>query len=90
MENVSSSPSNVVALFTEYSDSALGIKYIYYIEKQGDISGVTSNMNMEILDSFNKAGIEFVSPTRTIIFKKMNRKMKPKIMIKLQKLKLTH
>ena len=90
VENVSSSPSNVVALFTEYSDSALGIKYIYYIEKQGDISGVTSNMNMEILDSFNKAGIEFVSPTRTIIFKKMNRKMKPKIMIKLQKLKLTH
>ena len=70
VENVSSSPSNVVALFTEYSDSALGIKYIYYIEKQGDISGVTSNMNMEILDSFNKAGIEFASPTRTIYLQK--------------------
>lgn len=62
VENVSSSPSNVVAVFTEYSDSALGIMYIYYIEKQGDILGVTSNMNMEILDSFNKAGLEFAFP----------------------------
>ena len=70
VENVSSSPSNVVAVFTEYSDSALGIMYIYYIEKQGDILGVTSNMNMEILDSFNKAGLEFAFPTRTIYIQK--------------------
>ncbi len=70
VENVSSSPSNVVAVFTEYSDSALGIMYIYYIEKQGDILGVTSNMNMEILNSFNKAGLEFAFPTRTIYIQK--------------------
>lgn len=70
VENVSSSPSNVVAVFTEYSDSALSIMYIYYIEKQGDILGVTSNMNMEILDSFNKAGLEFAFPTRTIYIQK--------------------
>lgn len=70
VENVSSSPSNVVAVFTEYSDSALGIMYIYYIEKQGDILRVTSNMNMEILDSFNKAGLEFAFPTRTIYIQK--------------------
>lgn len=70
VENVSSSPSNVVAVFTEYSDSALGIMYIYYIQKQGDILGVTSNMNMEILDSFNKAGLEFAFPTRTIYIQK--------------------
>ena len=49
VENVSSNPSDIVAVFTEYSDSALVIMYIYFIEKQGDILGVTSNMNMEIL-----------------------------------------
>ncbi|MDE6162690.1 MAG: mechanosensitive ion channel family protein [Bacteroides sp.] len=70
VENVSSNPSNVIAVFTEYSDSALGIKYIYHIEKQGDIVGVTSNMNMEILDSFKKAGLEFAFPTRTIYIQK--------------------
>ena len=70
VENVSSSPSDVVAVFTEYSDSALGIMYIYYIKKQGDILGVTSNMNTEILASFNKAGLEFAFPTRTVYIQK--------------------
>ena len=70
VENVSSSPSDVVAVFTEYSDSALDIMYIYYIEKQGDILGVTSNMNMEILASFNKAGLDFAFPTRTVYIQK--------------------
>ena len=57
VENVSSNPSDIVAVFTEYSDSALVIMYIYFIEKQGDILGVTSNMNMEILAAFNKPKI---------------------------------
>ena len=39
VENVSSNPSDIVAVFTEYSDSALVIMYIYFIEKQGDILG---------------------------------------------------
>ena len=70
VENVSSNPSDIVAVFTEYSDSALVIMYIYFIEKQGDILGVTSNMNMEILASFNKAGLEFAFPTRTVYIQK--------------------
>ena len=65
VENVSSNPSDIVAVFTEYSDSALVIMYIYFIEKQGDILGVTSNMNMEILAAFNKAGLNLAFPTRT-------------------------
>ena len=63
VENVSSNPSDIVAVFTEYSDSALVIMYIYFIEKQGDILGVTSNMNMEILAAFNKAGLNLLSDT---------------------------
>lgn len=70
VENVSSNPSDIVAVFTEYSDSALVIMYIYFIEKQGDILGVTSNMNMEILAAFNKAGLNFAFPTRTVYIQK--------------------
>lgn len=72
IENVSSKPSDTTAVFTEYTDSALNIMYIYFIEKQGDILMVTSNVNMEILDSFNKAGIDFAFPTRTIYVERMN------------------
>ena len=70
VENVSSNPSDIVAVFTEYSDSALVILYIYFIEKQGDILGVTSNMNMEILAAFNKAGLNLAFPTRTVYIQK--------------------
>ena len=70
VENVSSNPSDIVAFFTEYSDSALVIMYIYFIEKQGDILGVTSNMNMEILAAFNKAGLNLAFPTRTVYIQK--------------------
>ena len=70
VENVSSNPSDIVAVFTVYSDSALVIMYIYFIEKQGDILGVTSNMNMEILAAFNKAGLNLAFPTRTVYIQK--------------------
>ena len=70
VENVSSNPSDTTAVFTNYADSALVIMYIYFIEKQGDILGVTSNMNMEILSSFNKAGLEFAFPTKTVYIQK--------------------
>ena len=70
VENVSSNPSDIVAVFTEYSDSALVIMYIYFIEKQGDILGVTSNMNMEILAAFNKAGLNLAFPSRTVYIQK--------------------
>lgn len=70
VENVSSNPSDIAAVFTEYSDSALVIMYIYFIEKQGDILGVTSNMNMEILAAFNKAGLNLAFPTRTVYIQK--------------------
>ena len=70
VENVSSNPSDTTAVFTNYADSALVIMYIYFIEKQGEILGVTSKMNMEILSSFNKAGLEFAFPTQTVYIQK--------------------
>ena len=70
VENLSSNTSDTTAVFTNYADSALVIMYIYFIEKQGDILVVTSNMNMEILSSFNKAGLEFAFPTQTVYIQK--------------------
>ncbi|WP_106831983.1 mechanosensitive ion channel family protein [Parabacteroides pacaensis] len=70
VEYVSSNTSDIVANFSDYTDSALVITYIYFIEKQGDIGKVTSNMNMEILSSFNKAGLNFAFPTQTIYLQK--------------------
>ncbi|MCD7926885.1 MAG: mechanosensitive ion channel family protein [Bacteroides sp.] len=66
VENVSTDPLDITANFTDYTDSALVITYYYYITKQGDILKVTSDMNMEILASFNKAKLEFAFPTQTL------------------------
>lgn len=70
VENVSPNPADITANFTDYTDSALVITYYFYILKQGDILKVTSDMNMEILDSFNKAGLNFAFPTQTIYIHK--------------------
>lgn len=70
VENVSTDPSNITANFSDYTDSALVITYYYYIEKAGDVLKVASDMNMEILASFNKAGLNFAFPTRTLYINK--------------------
>lgn len=70
MENVSNNPSDITAVFTDYTDSALIITYYYYIKKQGDILKVTSDMNLEILTSFNKAGLDFAFLTQTLYINK--------------------
>lgn len=66
VENVSTNPSDITVNFSDYTDSALVITFYYYITKQGDILGVASNVNMEILESFNKAGLNFAFPTQTV------------------------
>ncbi|NDV59824.1 mechanosensitive ion channel family protein [Bacteroides sp. 519] len=60
------SPKNIVANFTDFTDSALVITFIYFIEKKGDIGKVKSNVNMEILRSFNDAGLNFAFPSQTL------------------------
>lgn len=70
VDNVSTNPSDIIANFSEYADSALVITYMYFIKKQGDILKVQSDMNMAILEAFNKAGLEFAFPTRTVYVQK--------------------
>ncbi|WP_418992768.1 mechanosensitive ion channel family protein [Alistipes sp.] len=67
VKDVSDKPSDITAYFSAYADSALEITFYYYIEKQGDILGVTSAMNLAILAAFNGAGLQFAFPTRTVL-----------------------
>jgi MscS family membrane protein len=48
-----------VAAFTDFTDFALVITFVYFIEKQGDVMGTPSQVNSEILSAFNKAKIQF-------------------------------
>lgn len=66
VKDVSPDPSNIIAVFSDYSDSALVLNFYYYIKKQGDILNVQSEMNMAILSAFDQAGLEFAFPTRTV------------------------
>lgn len=63
-------PKDIVVNFSDYTDSALVITFIYFIEKKGDIGNVTSDVNMAILTFFNKSGLNFAFPSRTIYIEK--------------------
>lgn len=58
--------NDVTVFFSEFGDSAMIITFVYFIEKEAGIQAVTSNVNMEILSSFNKAGLNFAFPSQTL------------------------
>ena len=64
------SPRELTANFSDFADSALIITFTYFIEKKGDIGATTSNVNMEILTSFNQAGLNFAFPSQTLYIDK--------------------
>jgi len=70
VDNASS--KEVIANFTEFADSALVITFTFFIEKKGNNQKVTSDVYMEILKDFNKAGLNFAFPTQTIYVEKGN------------------
>lgn len=70
VDNASS--KEVIANFTEFADSALVITFIFFIEKKGNNAKVTSDVYMEILKAFNKAGLNFAFPTQTVYIEKDN------------------
>lgn len=57
---------NVTVAFSEFADSALILTFTYFITKGGDITAVNSNVNMEILKSFNREGLSFAFPSQTV------------------------
>jgi len=73
------SPNDLVVNFSDFTDSALVITFIYFIEKEGDIGGTTSNVNMEVLSSFNNAELNFAFPTQTIYVENNNESEEEKV-----------
>ncbi|MFM1877077.1 MAG: hypothetical protein RL266_2814 [Bacteroidota bacterium] len=53
-------------LFDSFGDFSLNLKFIYFIKKGEDIFQVNSNINLEILERFNTANLDFAFPTQTI------------------------
>lgn len=60
---------NIVTAFTEFLDSALNIRFIYYIKKGASVFDTQNAINLEILKRFNEEGLEFAFPTRTLYTK---------------------
>ncbi len=57
---------DLVVSFTNFADSSLTITFIYFIRKSADIFATRSEVNLEILRSFNQAGLNFAFPSSTL------------------------
>ena len=60
----------IVAAFTDFTDFALVITFVYFIKKQGDVMETPSEVNLEILNAFRNAKINFAYPTQTVFIEK--------------------
>jgi MscS family membrane protein len=59
---------DIAAGFYEFGDSALIIRFIYFISKSADNLETMSKVNFEILNAFTQAGLDFAFPSKTIYF----------------------
>jgi len=62
--------SNYLVSFNAFGDFSLGILFIYYIKKSGNILDTQTQINLEILKQFNKNKIDMAFPTQTLEIKK--------------------
>ncbi len=61
---------DLMVAFTDFTDCALVITFVYFIHKNADVMQTPSHVNSEILRSFNEAGLKFAFPTRSIYMEK--------------------
>ena len=61
--------NDIVASFTNFADSALIITFIYFIRKPNNLYETYTKVNMDILRSFEQAGLSFAFPSQTIHIK---------------------
>ena len=64
--------NEMYVFFSEFKNYSLEITFIYFIKKESDIPETISQVNLELLRSFNKAGLEFAFPTQTILMENGN------------------
>lgn len=62
---------DVLVSFNSWGDFALGLLFVYYINKGSDILETQTSVNIEILERFNAEGLEFAFPTQTILHQKL-------------------
>ncbi len=72
-ENNTNLEKDYLISFTNFGDFSLGILYIYYIKKESDIFKTQTDINLEILNRFNKNKLEFAFPTQTIYTSNLNK-----------------
>ena len=59
----------VLTGFDSFGDSAMVVKFIYYIVKGEDIMAVKTSVNMQILERFTAEKLDFAFPSQTIYTK---------------------
>ena len=59
------------AVFKEYDDSSMNIWFVYYIKNKGRKFDVMSEINMEILQRFEKAKLGFAFPSQSLYIEAM-------------------
>ena len=62
----------VVVGFNAFNDSALNIICVYFISPGADILGVQTEINLELLENFSNAKLDFAFPTQTLFIEKDN------------------
>ena len=65
-------PKDITVAFTDFTDYALIITFVYFIRKNADVMETPSQVNTEILRAFNEAGLQFAYPTQTVYLEKEN------------------
>jgi len=65
---------DITVAFTDFTNYALVITFIYFVGKDLDALQVPSMVNFEILRAFNEAGLEFAFPTQTVYLEKASEK----------------
>jgi len=53
------SEKDLVASFTDYTDSSLQITFIYFIKRKADVYETRTKVNLEILRAFQQIGVSF-------------------------------
>lgn len=79
VENQPGIKNNPVAFFDGFGDFALNLKLIYHIEKSASIADTQTAVNLEILRSFAKSGLDMAFPTQTLYHIQQNAENKNKV-----------
>ena len=64
------SDEGISAIFHEFGDYSLNIRFIYFVKDASQTFDTTSEVNLEILKKFDEHGIQFAYPSQTLYMDK--------------------